>query len=202
MAASSLTNFTVPLAGGASATAQGLLMPKLKFRFRATFLNFGISSNQVELTKQVANIKRPQVEFETITLDVYNSKAYLAGKPSWQTVTVNLRDDASGMVTQMVGEQLQKQFDFMQQASAASGADYKFTLTYDMLDGGNGADAPVVLETWTMYGCFLSTVDYGEMNYSTNEAAEIALTVRYDNALQSVGVGSPVPRSYGATVTG
>lgn len=202
MAASSLTNFTVPLAGGASATAQGLLMPKLKFRFRANFLNFGVSSNQVELTKQVVNIKRPQVTFEPITLDVYNSKAYLAGKPTWETVTVNLRDDASGMVTQMVGEQLQKQFDFMQQASAASGSDYKFQLTYDMLDGGNGADAPVVLETWYLYGCFLTTVDYGEMNYATNEAAEIALTVRYDNALQDNGVGNPVTRTNGATVTG
>jgi len=34
MAVSSLTRFTVPLGGDQSASTQGLLMPKLKFRFR------------------------------------------------------------------------------------------------------------------------------------------------------------------------
>ena len=41
MATASLTNFTVPLSTSQSASSQGLLMPKLKFRFRVTFLNFG-----------------------------------------------------------------------------------------------------------------------------------------------------------------
>ena len=56
MAVASLTNFTVPLAaGGASQTGQGLLMPKLKYRFRLSFVNFGVSTNNViELTKQVS----------------------------------------------------------------------------------------------------------------------------------------------------
>lgn len=205
MAVSSLTKFTVPLASDQSASAQGLLMPKLKFRFRATFENFGVSVNTVELTKQVSDIKRPSVQFEPITIDVYNSKVYLAGKPEWQEITVNLRDDAGGNVAKLVGEQLQKQFDFMEQASAASGIDYKFILRYDVLDGGNGASTPNVLETWELYGCMLTTVDYGEMNYATNEAATIALTVRYDNALQTptgTGVGTAVARTIGSTITG
>lgn len=205
MAVSSLTKFTVPLASDQSASAQGLLMPKLKFRFRATFENFGVSVNTVELTKQVSDIKRPSVQFEPITIDVYNSKVYLAGKPEWQEITVNLRDDAGGNVAKLVGEQLQKQFDFMEQASAASGIDYKFILRYDVLDGGNGSSTPNVLETWELYGCMLTTVDYGEMNYATNEAATIALTVRYDNALQTptgTGVGTAVARTIGSTITG
>jgi hypothetical protein len=205
MAVSSLTKFTVPLASDQSASAQGLLMPKLKFRFRASFENFGVSVNTVEMTKQVADIKRPSVQFEPITIDVYNSKVYLAGKPEWQEITVNLRDDAGGNVAKLVGEQLQKQFDFMEQASAASGIDYKFILRYDVLDGGNGASTPNVLETWELYGCMLTTVDYGEMNYATNEAATIALTVRYDNAIQTptgTGVGTAVARTIGSTITG
>ena len=51
---------------------------------------------------------------------------YLAGKPTWAECTCNLRDDAGGQVSRLVGEQMQKQFDFMEQASAASGIDYKF----------------------------------------------------------------------------
>ena len=205
MAVSSLTKITVPLATNQSASTQGLLMPKLKFRFRATFENFGVSSDRQELTKQVVDIKRPSVQFNPITLDVYNSKVYLQGKPEWQETTINLRDDAGGNISRLVGEQIQKQFDFAEQSSAASGIDYKFLLRYEVLDGGNGANQPNVLETWELYGCQLSSVDYGDMNYASNEAATIALTVRFDNAIQvptGSGVGTVVGRTLGTLTTG
>jgi hypothetical protein len=205
MAVASLTKFTVPLATDQSASTQGLLMPKLKYRFRASFENFGVSNPKSELTKQVVDIKRPSVNFNPITIDVYNSKVYLQGKPEWQETTINLRDDAAGNVSKLVGEQIQKQFDFMEQSSAASGIDYKFILRYEVLDGGNGANTPNVLETWELYGCMISQVDYGDMNYSTNDPVQIALTVRFDNAIQSpigTGVGSAVARTIGSTITG
>ncbi len=45
MASASLNKMTVPLASDQSATSQGLLMPKLKYRFRVMFENLGISNN-------------------------------------------------------------------------------------------------------------------------------------------------------------
>jgi len=212
MSTASLTNITVPLAGGgSSATSQGLLMPKLKFRFRLSFQNFGVSATQiVELTKQVQDVKRPSLNFNPIPIDVYNSKVYLAGKPEWAEITVTLRDDSGGNVSKLVGEQIQKQFDFQEQSSAASGIDYKFQLLLEILDGGNGANTPNTLESWQLYGCFLSQVDYGDMNYATNEQATVQLTVRYDNAEQipqgnqttAAGIGTAVARTIGATITG
>ena len=195
MAVSSLTRLTVPLATNQSASAQGLLMPKLKYRFRAMFENFGVSSDKTELTKQVVDIKRPSVNFNPITLDVYNSKVYLQGKPEWQEVNINLRDDAAGNVSRLVGEQIQKQFDFAEQSSAASGIDYKFQLLYEVLDGGNGKSAPTVLEKWEMTGCQISQADWGEMNYGTSEAAQIALTIRFDNAVLHPTGGDADPES-------
>jgi hypothetical protein len=206
MATASLTNFTVPLSTSQSASSQGLLMPKLKFRFRVTFLNFGVTQPTTELTKQVMDFKRPQVTMEPITIDIYNSKVYLAGKPTWETVTCMLRDDAGGEVTRRVGEQMQKQFDFFEQSSASSGIDYKFTTVLEILDGGNGANTPNILETWQLDGCFLTAADYGDVNYATNEAATIQLTIRYDNALQtpvgSSGIGSSITRTLGTVITG
>lgn len=205
MATSSLSKFTVPLSTNQSASAQGLLMPKLKFRFRVTFENFGVSQPSTELTKQVIDFKRPTLEFEEIMIPVYNSKVYLAGKPTWSAVTCNLRDDAGGEVSKRVGEQLQKQFDFMEQASASSGIDYKFLTRWEALDGGNGASEPTILESWELYGCYLSSADYGDSNYGTNDPMTIALTIRYDNAIQTpvgTGVGSVVARTLGTTITG
>ena len=205
MATSSLSRFTVPLSTDQSASAQGLLMPKLKFRFRVTFLNFGVSQPSTELTKQVMDFKRPTLTFDPIEIPIYNSRIYYAGKPTWETVTCQLRDDATGEVSKRIGEQLQKQFDFMEQASASSGIDYKFVTRFEVLDGGNGSSTPTVLETWEMYGCFLTSVDYQNAEYSSNDPMTISLTIRYDNAIQTpaeTGVGSTVARTLGSVLTG
>jgi hypothetical protein len=203
MAVSSLTRFTVPLGGNQSATTQGLLMPKLKFRFRGEFENFGISNPKTELTKQIMTFTRPQVTFDPVEIPVYNSKVYLAGRPTWSAVNVTMRDDAGGNVSRLVGEQLQKQFDFMEQASAASGIDYKFISRIEMLDGANGNTEPQILEAWELYGCFLTDVNYNDVDYGVNDPVTITMSIRYDNAIQTTGgVGSTVPRTNGGVITG
>jgi len=205
MATSSLTNFTVPLSTNQSASSQGLLMPKLKFRFRVTFLNLGVTQPSTELTKQVMDFKRPSVSFDPIEIPIYNSKVYLAGKPTWAEVTCQLRDDSGGEVAKRVGEQMQKQYDFFEQSSASSGIDYKFTTVLEILDGGNGTNTPNILETWELYGCYLSTTDYNDVNYATNDPATISLTIRYDNALQTPtgsGIGATLTRTLGTVITG
>jgi hypothetical protein len=186
-------------------------MPKLKYRFRVTLLGFGVSA-ATELTKQVVDVSRPKVGFEEMQLDVYNSKVFLAGKYTFETLTLNLRDDASGFVQKLVGQQVQKQFDFVEQASARSGIDYKFSTKIEVLDGGNGTseNGVSVLETANMYGCFLTNVDYGDANYATNEAMQVALTIRFDNMVQwgageqgvGVGIGANVGRTIGESTTG
>jgi hypothetical protein len=205
MSTSSLNKFTVPLSTNQSASAQGLLMPKLKWRFRVTFENFGVTQPTTELTKQVVNFTKPNATFDPQEIHAYNSRMYYAGKPSWETVNCVLRDDALGEVSKRVGEQMQKQFDFMEQSSASSGIDYKFITKFEVLDGGNGVNEPIVLETWELYGCFITNVDYGDADYSSNDPMTISLTIRMDNAIQTpigTGVGSIVARTLGSTVTG
>ena len=205
MAISTLSKFTVPLANDQSSASQGLLMPKLQYRFRVILENFGVSTPRSELTKQVMDCTRPNLTFDNITLDVYNSKIYYAGKHTWEPITINLRDDVNNAVSKLVGEQVQKQFDFFEQASATSGIDYKFTSRIEMLDGGNGASTPNVLETWELYGAYVESVNYNTLAYNTSEAATITLNIRYDNAIQApqgTGIGTAVTRTLGTLATG
>ena len=204
MAVSSLTRMTVPLASDQSNPNQGLLMPKLKYRFRVIFENFGVSTPRTELTKQVMDFTRPQVDFADIDIPIYNSTVRLAGKYTWSDLTCNLRDDAGGNVSKLVGEQLQKQLDFTEMASAASGIDYKFLTRFEILDGGNGAGEPVVLENWEIYGCYLKSVNYNNMDYSASEPVTISMTIRFDNASQTPGqgVGTLIGRTVGDVATG
>ena len=205
MAISTLSKFTVPLANDQSSASQGLLMPKLQYRFRVILENFGVSTPRSELTKQIMDVTRPNLTFDDVTLDVYNSKVYLPGKHTWEPITLNLRDDVNNAVSKLVGEQVQKQFDFFEQASAASGIDYKFTTRIEILDGGNGASAPGILETFELYGSYVETVNYNTLAYNTSEPATITLNIRYDNAVQTpqgTGIGTALTRTIGTLSTG
>ena len=205
MSISTLSKITVPLASGDSASNQGLLMPKLQYRFRVSLQNFGVTTPTTELTKQVVDVTRPTVAFEPIEIPVYNSKAYLAGKHTWSPVTLNLREDVNNNVQKLVGEQLQKQFDFFEQSSAASGQDYKFSTTIEILDGGNGANTPAVLETFELYGCFVTNANYNELAYANNEPMRVTLEIQYDNAIQTpqgTGIGTAVGRTVNTLITG
>src|SRR5210317_433905 len=206
MAISTLSKLTVPLDSDNSATNQGLLMPKLQYRFRVTLENFGVSTPTTELTKQVMDVTRPTVSFDQITLDAYNSRVYLAGKHTWEPITLNLREDVNNNVQKLVGEQLQKQFDFYEQSSAASGQDYKFVTRIEILDGGNGANVPTVLETFELYGCYCESANYNSLAYSNStDPVSVTLNIRYDNAIQSpqgTGIGTAIGRTTNTLVTG
>jgi hypothetical protein len=203
MPIASLNRFTVPLSATQAATTQGLLMPKLKYRFRVTLDQFGVAGTpSTELTKQVMNVTRPEVSFEEIKLPVYNSTVKILGKHSFADAKLTLRDDASGVVSRKVGEQLQKQFDFFEQSGAASAIDYKFRMRVEILDGGNGAFEPVTLESFEFLGCFVKQATYQGGDYNSNDPMDIALTITYDNAIQlespggaASGIGLEVGRT-------
>ena len=189
--AASLQRMSVPDSDTANSN-QTLLMPKLKYRFRVFFDNFGTSGSgsTLELTRQVMDFTRPNVTFENIDLPVYNSTVKIAGKYAWQDVTCQLRDDASGNISRLVGEQIQKQLDFVEMSSASAGFSYKFLTRFQVLDGGNGAAVPVVLEEWELGGCYLQAVNYNSADYASNEVMTVSMIIRFDNAQQTVISGS------------
>ena len=205
MSISTLSKITVPLDSNQSASNQGLLMPKLQYRFRVMLENFGVSTPTTELTKQVQDITRPNLSFENTTIDVYNSKVYLAGKHTWEPITLTLREDVNNNVQKLVGEQLQKQFDFFEQSAAASGADYKFVTRIEVTDGANGANTVGILETFELYGCYVESANYNSLAYNSSEPVTVTLAMRYDNAIQTpqgTGVGTAVGRTVNTLITG
>jgi len=189
MAIATLSRFTVPLATDQSASNQGMLFPKMSNRFRITLENFGVSKPTTELTKQVQDAARPKTSTDNQVIHVYNSQINIAGKYKWDSFSISLRDDVTGAVSKLVGEQMQKQFDFYEQSAAASAGDYKFTTRIEILDGGNGANAPVVYETWECYGCYITTTDYSALKYSEATPLLITMVIQPDNCIQT-GAGA------------
>lgn len=194
------SKFGVPVTG---ATGSGILMPKLKYRFRVSFLGgFGGEAESRTLTQNVQNVSRPKITYEEVTIDSYNSRMYLQGKHSWEQISVVVRDDITNSVTKLVGAQIQRQLNHFQQSTPAAGADYKFDMQIEILDGVNAGAS----EVWFLEGCFLTNVDYSDSDYATNEPITVTMQVRYDNATHYQGdndvngrtsAGNPFPDTVG-----
>ena len=173
-----LTQFGVPTAGG-----NAMVMPKLQYRFRVQLYNFGLGNGStLELTQNVISVTRPSLTHDEITLDAYNSKVYLAGKHTWEPVTLTVRDDINNTVTKQIAQQLQKQLNQGLQSAPVAGRDYKFGMVIEQLDGSQPGNGLSVLETWSMNGCFIQNANYGENNYATSDVMQITLQIRFDAA--------------------
>ena len=173
-----LSKFNVP--GG----TQGVLVqPKLSYRFRVLLNDFG-NGDTLELTSQVVSVTRPNLTHDDITIDVYNSRIFLAGKHTWDPITITVKDDVTGSVARAIASQLQKQVDHTNQSSATSGFGYKFGIVITNLDGGNGTEQP--LDSWEIVGAYIQNVQYGENNYSTSDPLNITIAIKYDNANHNV----------------
>ena len=214
MPITTLQNISVPTEGSGSNSS--LLMPKLQYRFRVLLDNFGTTGGPDgtrEISRQVVDVTRPNISFEQMTIEAYNSRTYLAGKHTWEPITLTLREDANNNVQKVVGQQLQRQFDFFEQSSAVSSGSYKFQTSIEILDGGNGANGAAVIDRFRLVGCYIESANYNSLAYATNEAVTTTLTIRYDNAIQFgadesfEGIGEATARAIaastgGTTVTG
>lgn len=177
-----ITNFGVPT----DSTVGTTLMPKLQYRFRVSFTNLGGGTLKDQTTQNVISSSRPNLTHEEVIVDSYNSKMYLAGKHTWEPVTIVLRDDMDSNVIKVLGEQLNKQVDHTDQSSAIAGSAYKFNVKIETLDGANGATKPSVFDTWDLQGAFISNIQYGDLNYADSNMVQVTLTVRYDHAVHTV----------------
>jgi hypothetical protein len=169
-----LTQFGVPTDSGTA-----IVMPKLQYRFRVKMINFGNDATSDDFTQNVVSMSRPSITHDEITIDAYNSRAYAAGKHTWEPVTLTMRDDVNNSVNKHIAAQLQKQMNHGQQSTPLAAGDYKFGILVEQLDGANPA---TVIETWSLNGCFIQNVNYGENNYATSDAMQITVTIRYDSA--------------------
>lgn len=186
--AETLSKYGVPLGGGAG--RGGLLQLKYKYRFRVRVVNFGPIAGGLDLTQQVQSVGKPKVSYEPVEVHSYNSKAYYAGKHNWEEINLVVKDDISNNVSRLVGHQMQKQLNHFEQTAFAAGINYKFVMLIETMDGGNDN----VLETWTLEGCFLSNVDYMDLDYGDSQFQTISMQVRYDNATLADGLMDAAPQ--------
>ncbi len=143
--------------------------PKRQFRWV-----FAIEGIDAFLMKSAA---RPTISTEQVTLPFINHTRYLAGRTTFGDMSVTLYDPIAPSGAQQVMEWIRTHFESV---SGRSGyADfYKRDCQIKMLD-----PIGTVVELWDVKGAFITNAEYGSLNYDTNDASEISMTLRFDNCV-------------------
>jgi hypothetical protein len=101
----------------------------------------------------------------------------------WQDMTVVLRDDTNNNVIEAIRDQMNKQVNHADQSAPLAGANYKFIMMCETLDGtqGTGFNGGVI-DRWTLEGAFIPSATFGDLNYATSDVVQVSMTIRFDNA--------------------
>jgi hypothetical protein len=143
--------------------------PKMKNRFIMEI--DGIQSYMIKAGN------RPQIQFEKVTLDHINVKRQLKGKGEWQDLEITLFDPIVPSGAQAVMEWVRLSHE------SITGRDgyadfYKKDIDIYML--GPVGDK---IEQWKLKGAFITTANFGDLDFSSSDVAEITLTLSYDYAI-------------------
>jgi hypothetical protein len=143
--------------------------PKMKNRFIMEI--DGIPSYLIK----TAN--RPSITFEKVTLDHINVKRQLKGKGEWQDIEITLYDPIvpSGAVAVMEWVRLSHE--------SITGRDgyadfYKKDVQIYML--GPVGDK---IEQFTLKGAFITSANFNDLDWGSNDPSDISLTLSYDYAI-------------------
>jgi hypothetical protein len=174
---------------GIAGIGTGILHPKARNRWRLIFVglggNLGSSAGASnDLSLQAITFNRPNIDYEDVTLDRYNSRAKVAGKHTISDCSITIEDDVTNRASYAIQLQLERQQRLIGATgpwlnTEATASSYKFGILAEMLDGNE-----TVVESWKYEGCWLKTVDWGEMDYATGDKVTIQLTVSVDHVRQ------------------
>jgi len=146
--------------------------PKKKNRFIMRFdSSLGINEWYVESTS------RPQVTIGSVEIPFLNTSTYVAGRFVWGTINVTFRDPIGPSASQALMEWVRLHAESVTgRMSYAAG--YKKKVDLFMLDP-TGA----IVENWELRGTFLTNVNFGDLDYSGDDLADVSATLRFDRAI-------------------
>ena len=144
--------------------------PKRQFRWV-----FAIEGIDAFLMKTAA---RPQMAIATKEIPFINAKRYIAGRLTFQNMSITLHDPIAPSGAQQVMEWVRTHYESV--SGRAGYADfYKRDIQLKLLD-----PIGTVVELWDIKGAFIENANFNTLIYDNDtEPVELSLTLRYDNCV-------------------
>lgn len=145
--------------------------PITSWRFKIQF------SSLPEVGFYAKSITLPQIDNAPLTLEYGNTQMKIKGKTKWNDVEMVMY-----AYEKMTNEQLWEYMTTLHQkvddGTDFYGEKYKLDVLIQIMSPG---DQPIA--KWTLIGAFANLINFGEMDYSTEEVVQPRITFSYDYAL-------------------
>ena len=146
--------------------------PKRQNRFVLRFpSSLGINEWFVESTA------RPKITVASTEIQFLNTSTYVAGRFNWEPLNVTFRDPIGPSASQALMEWVRLCAESVT-GRMGYAAGYKKNVDLELLD-----PTGVVVEKWILEGTFLTSVDFGSLDYKTDAIATKTASMRMDRCV-------------------
>jgi len=143
--------------------------PKLKNRFIMSI--DGIPGYLIK----TAN--RPSITFEEVELNHMNVKRFVKGKGTWETLEFTLYDPVVPSGAQAIMEWVRLHHESV---TGRDGYSDFYKKDIDIQTLGPVGD---IVETWKLKGAFITSANFGDLDFASSDPIDISVTLRYDYAI-------------------
>lgn len=158
--------------------------PKRAFRYFFTLAGNGDASNKIE-TYAIKSVKKPSFTVSEIPHQYVAHTFYYPGRITWNPIDVTFVDpvvpDQSSAITNMMiggGYTVPKQEGNSRNSfSKGKYVNSVGTPKITQIDADGNQ-----IEQWTLNNAFITAIDYGQLDYGTEDLVVISVTLRYDFA--------------------
>jgi hypothetical protein len=125
----------------------------------------------------VSTTSRPKYTSQEVEIPFLNTSTYVIGRFNWETIDVTFRDPIGPSATQALMEWIRLHSESVtgRQGYAAG---YKKDVELELLD-----PTGVVIEKWILQGTMITSANFGDLDYSSSDIADISVTLRFDRAI-------------------
>jgi len=117
---------------------------------------------------------KPSLENGEITLDHMNVQRYVKGKTKWNGISISLYDPIVPSAAQAVMDWVRLHHESATGRNGYSSM-YKKEVTLTQL-----SPLGEKIEEWILKGTFITSTNFGELDWSSEEVVKISMDLRYD----------------------
>ena len=152
---------------------------KRKFRFTFQITGFCNNARNTIPENFVRIASRPKLSIEETEFMYLNAVSWEPGRARWETINVTYIDVAND-TNRLLQGWLATIYNYADPINLTMGRrrDWDSTGIINMYDG-----CGTLLEQWQLQHMFPTDVDWGSLEYDSNEFAEIELTLRYSDVI-------------------
>jgi hypothetical protein len=125
----------------------------------------------------VTSTSRPTITITDTEVPFLNTSTYVAGRFTWGTIDVNFKDPIGPSASQALMEWIRLCAESVT-GRMGYAAGYKKDIDLELLDPPGA-----VVQKWRLEGTFITSANFGSLDYSSNDIADITVTLRPDRCI-------------------